>query len=894
MGLAAAVASLAVAYPAIPGRAGRLDPPSNRPNILIVMADDQAMQNFTRTLMPTVFSELVDKGVTFNRAYDTSGLCCPSRAEILTGLYEQHTGVDTNSTGLSRPTIVQTLRDLGYRTSLTGKYLNSWPCDARPEFDQWVCVGSGQSSYSLTDPMVNLNGTWQRITGYTTDILASYAVDFINSTPTDQPFFEMYTPTSPHLPANDPRCATIPVTPWRPPSYNEDTTSDGKPAYEQRPALSPSEVQWFDQEYKVMTQAVPCLDTSISTVLDSLGSREQNTLVIYMSDNGFLYGEHRRRDKEVAYEEADHVPLVIRYPALVPEDQPFATDALVNYVDIASTIADLLQIKWGADGLSVVPLLTQQSQSIRDGTLLEHCQGVNYPCTPPYLQFGISEPPSINAIVTAQYKYIENYTGEKELYDLTADPYELVNLDGNPSYQTTEADLATELAALRAPPPTDTTIATGPQGMLDSRVASFTYFSQSRLATYQCRLDVNGVPGVWAPCGAGGNTVGPLADGDYTFEVYGTDEYGVADPAPDTRSFTVSSSGPDASIASAPPPLTKDTTLSFGFSSQTPGATFQCELSPYPGPLAAWSACDPGSGVSYGPLTDGTYLFQVQAIDGFGVASDPPASSLVVIRNSGPQMSFTNAPASRTRATTAAFTFVPDEPTTGTVYCKLDQTPKTACASSYTTGTLAAGKHTLRVTATDGLGNVKTTSFTWTVDITAPTLTATGPAPYTKQSQATFTFRPSETLDGSTPYTCALDGGNLVYGLYLNSACAGRTTIKGLADGLHTLQVQVQDAAGNLSSVLTWTWTVDRVAPVTTIDSGPADGSSTTATFTFSATDATPVTFSCSLDGQAATTCVSGVTYTGLAQGSHSFSVFGTDAAGNVGLPATWSWTITP
>ena len=78
----------------------------------------------------------------FKRAYVNTSLCCPSRAQIITGLYEHHTGVDTNAVPLERPTIVEALHDIGYRTMLAGKYLNSWACTPRPEFDRWACVGT--------------------------------------------------------------------------------------------------------------------------------------------------------------------------------------------------------------------------------------------------------------------------------------------------------------------------------------------------------------------------------------------------------------------------------------------------------------------------------------------------------------------------------------------------------------------------------------------------------------------------------------------------------------------------------------------------------------------------------------------------------------------------------
>src|SRR5205823_3468732 len=106
------------------------------PNVLLIVSDDQAWTTFNTDLNPGVYANLVDQGVLFNRAYDVTSECCPSRSEILTGLYEHHTGVDENTVALTRPTIVQALHDHGYRTMLAGKYLNSWPCAKRPEFDQ--------------------------------------------------------------------------------------------------------------------------------------------------------------------------------------------------------------------------------------------------------------------------------------------------------------------------------------------------------------------------------------------------------------------------------------------------------------------------------------------------------------------------------------------------------------------------------------------------------------------------------------------------------------------------------------------------------------------------------------------------------------------------------------
>ena len=517
-------------------------PASGRPNILLLVSDDQSLVTFDATYMPTVFSELIGKGVQFTRGYDSSSLCCPSRSQILTGLFEHHTGVDDNNVALARPTIVEALHDQGYRTMLAGKYLNSAPCEPRPEFDQWECVSKTPSRYSLVDPVIEINGELVSFQGYQTDILASHIVDFINDTPSDQPFFILYTPTSPHLPANDFRYEWMTVPPYRPPSFDEDTLDNGKPAFMQRGPLTDSEIALQDKHLERMAHCVRSLDDSITTILGALGDRESNTFVLYLSDNGYLYGEHRRWAKEVLYDEAVHVPYVVRYPPLVSESQPFVSDALVENVDIVPTLAELAGFHWGADGLSLVPLLSGDVTSIRDGALIQHCEGITHdkgePCDADFDGGKQSYPTDGFGIVTAGNVYIEYLTGEKELYDLSVDPYEITNVAGDPNYQGIEASLAQQLTDLRAPPVTDTTIVTGPRGGVFGSTFTFTYFSQSRLATYQCRLTANGVPGPWQACGYQSSLL-ELLPGKYRFQVAGTDEKGVADRTPESRSFTV-------------------------------------------------------------------------------------------------------------------------------------------------------------------------------------------------------------------------------------------------------------------------------------------------------------------------------------------------------------------
>ena len=531
-------------------------PRATRPNILLIVSDDQAWSAFDRQLMPTVFSQLVDQGVLFRRAYVNTSLCCPSRSEIMTGLFEHHTGVDANDSPLLRPTLPQSLHDAGYHTMLAGKYLNSWPsCDPRPEFDRSLCVaGEEPSGLSLLNPYINVDGTWTQFTRWQTDVLSEQAADFINTTPVDQPFFVMYTPMSPHLPADDTRYQDMAVTPPRPPSFDVNMLAGGNPLYARRGPLTPEEIVTSDDHFVRMAHSARSLDDSVATLLNSLGDRADNTLVIYLSDNGFLYGEHRRFGKNDAWEESVRVPMAIRYPALLPGSQSYATDALAQNVDVASTIADVAGIPWAADGRSLVPLLIRDRSRVRSAALIERCRADTRGqalCSGISFDGDTTWPAGYQGVVTERFKYVEYDDGTRQLIDLKKDPNELVNLTAVPRFRQTVIRLRAQLRALMGTS-VQTTIATGPRGRSTSKSPVFTYFSPSRFSTYRCRLTQDGKSPAWHPCGAEGETLGPLADGHYTFAVAGTDENGRVDPTPASRSFTITSSGPHVEITRAP------------------------------------------------------------------------------------------------------------------------------------------------------------------------------------------------------------------------------------------------------------------------------------------------------------------------------------------------------
>jgi len=515
-----------------------------RPNILILLSDDQAFHLFDRQLMPNVFSKLVDQGVDFARAYVNVSQCCPSRSSILTGLYSRHTGVDSNTVALdgrtpARPTMAVALHDAGYRTMLAGKYLNSEPCSPQPGWDQWVCG----TKVSEIDPLLNVNGEDVQYEGYTADILADFAVDFVKAdADPDHPFFIYYAPRDPHLPANDDRENSLAVPPYKPPSYDAIPDPASRPAWARIAPLSPEDLSQIQSQHRKMTRQIPPLDAAMGKILDALGNREGNTLVFFLSDNGFMYGEHRLTSKNEPYEESVRVPFVVRFPGALPRPGHFSSDALVSNVDIAPTIMDAAGIPWEADGTSLLPILRGQKASVRDGLLIEWCEAGNESnCRPETSEYTGVSIPAFFGIVTERYVFVRYKTGETELYDLKADPYEMTNLAADPAERSLVGQLSSQLDALVAPPDTPgTTIVGGPVGTVPAGSMSFSFFSQARTTKLLCGLSGPGQDGGMQPCDSGVLTYPSLGPGQYTFTVQAVDARGRQDPTPAVRRFTVS------------------------------------------------------------------------------------------------------------------------------------------------------------------------------------------------------------------------------------------------------------------------------------------------------------------------------------------------------------------
>ncbi len=462
------------------------DPQPLRPNIIFILTDDQRWDTTDGThspsgafIMPRTRAELAEKGLEFTHAFMTTPVCCPSRASTLTGSFAHRTGVYRNG-GTNggaddfedAQSIGVWLQNAGYRTSLLGKYLNGyaqlWDPQTEPpyvppgwtewrglrrvsHFDARMVEPDGMGGYEIVQ-----YGSAPE--DYLTDLLREKAKAFISeSVAAGEPFFLYLSFKAPHLPPTPaPRHEGMfqHLPPWRPPSYNEADVSD-KPSWVQ--ALAPQDSAELDQIRIDQLEMLQAVDEAIggSTTFGIVGIMEHlrnlgvadDTIVVFMSDNGWFWGEHRLRGKNNPYEEAIRSPMLVHYPKLVP--LPRVEARLALNIDLAPTFAELagVGVPIAHDGVSLVRVLDGTATSWRSDILVEGWPG-NHPWA---------------LVRDERWKYVElpvtpgdpMTAFEVELYDLLTDPYELENVAAAPEHATRVATMAARLRALRPNWPVD-------------------------------------------------------------------------------------------------------------------------------------------------------------------------------------------------------------------------------------------------------------------------------------------------------------------------------------------------------------------------------------------------------------------------------------------------------
>jgi len=438
-------------------------PPKAKANIVLVLTDDLDARSIE--FMPKLKSLLADRGTTFSNHLVNVSLCCPSRTSMLRGQYAHTTGIFGNlppaggfegvlAKKLEDPTIATWLHDAGYRTALMGKYLNGYPQRTNPTYvppgwDEWDSPSRGVP-YSEFNYTLHENGALVSYGAapedYLGDVIAAKAGAFIRQASADRKPFFLYLPTyAPHGPATPaPRHQDLfpEARAPRDPSFNEEDVSD-KPAWVRAlPSLTPARTRQIDDLYRKRLQSLQAVDEMIAGLVQTLqetGSLD-NTFLVFSSDNGFHLGQHRQMSgKQAPYEDDIRVPLIVRGPG-VPAGR--TVDHLSGNIDLAPTFAEWagVPVPETVDGRTLAPLLRTDPPPVadwRDAFLLEHgvpdtedgsdISGVNEPADPSGAPAGNRGIPQFNGVRTRTHTYIEYATGERELYDLAADPYQLEN-----------------------------------------------------------------------------------------------------------------------------------------------------------------------------------------------------------------------------------------------------------------------------------------------------------------------------------------------------------------------------------------------------------------------------------------------------------------------------------
>ncbi|TMM29221.1 MAG: hypothetical protein E6F93_10695 [Actinobacteria bacterium] len=365
--------------------------------------------------------------------------------------------------------------------------------------------------------------------------------------------------------------------------------------------------------------------------------------------------------------------------------------------------------------------------------------------------------------------------------------------------------------------PTTTVDGTAPETSLDAhppnpsgRDASFSFSGNDAggtgVAGFECDLDGGGFTACTSPQAYSG-----LADGSHTFQVRAHDAVGNIDPTPASFAWTVDGTPPDTSIEAHPPDPNGVGDASFSFSGNDAGGTgvagFECDLDG-----GGFTACT--SPQAYSGLADGSHTFQVRAHDAVGNIDPTPSSFTWLIDTLRPVVTLSDQPPTLTNRTSATFSFSSSQ-SGSTFACSLDSGAFTSCTSPLVYSNLSDRAHTFAVQAT-ALGNTgPATTYSWTVDTTAPeTAIVSGPGTNSNSPAASFTFTSSE---AASTFLCSLDSAGL-------TPCTPPKTYAGLGDGLHTFRVQAVDAAGNADATpASYAWTISEVGPATADHTPPGD-----------------------------------------------------------------------
>ncbi len=392
-------------------------PPSGPMTIVVIIGDD--MRFDYRRVLRNLDASWVD---CVNAAVEVP-MCGPSRAALFKGMYSKRTGVTSNANTYlmsDADTIATRIRSRGFRTVLSGKYLNDFPWTrpasyVPPGWDVWNAAGSAN---------------FQPGAMWSSDYVFHFAAQQVLSTAASTPMFLWVAPTDPHLPADPPSryANTSVVLPPKAPSFNEADVSD-KPVHQQFRKLTTTEQATIDRDRLGIGRCLLGVNDGISELIGALSAtgRLANAHLFFTSDNGYLLGEHRMTKKGEPYEEPSRIPFMVRWPGVAGRTER----GVISSVDLSATVCAIAgTTPPGTDGVNLASLLTTATP-VRDVAYIEPPGG------------------GWDALRSANHKYVEYGNGSRELYDLVADPFEMTNLANVGAHQSTVNVLSARLHQLK-------------------------------------------------------------------------------------------------------------------------------------------------------------------------------------------------------------------------------------------------------------------------------------------------------------------------------------------------------------------------------------------------------------------------------------------------------------
>lgn len=409
------------------------------PNVVMVMTDDMRADDLAA--MPITRDLLADRGMAFSEAMSPHPLCCPARAELVTGQYAQNNGVRHNKGPYGGFQALDPAQQVspwferaGYRTGFVGKFLNGYgAAEPRPPgWERWDALTAGVYDYRTFT--FDNDGAPQTYTdAYVTDVIAERTNETVRRfAQGDEPFLVYSWHLAPHYRINDRGLAVPPpaaeqdkglfadaVPPsYDNPSFNERDVADQPRPFRHRVLADPDLVV---AEHRARLRALQAVDRAVGTLVDTLRSVGEldDTVIVFTSDNGYSLGEHRLVGKNVLTQEALDVPLIMRGPGIAPG----AVSTLpATLVDVPATLIDLGGVEpgWLLDGTSLVPSLLGRPHEFRDTTLVqtgdEEGDGWAY-----------------RGLKTDRYLYGVN-GDDGFLYDNLVDPHQIQDRYDDPAY----------------------------------------------------------------------------------------------------------------------------------------------------------------------------------------------------------------------------------------------------------------------------------------------------------------------------------------------------------------------------------------------------------------------------------------------------------------------------